>query len=182
MTRGNFSLRIDDKGLRHDLNKLPAIVGKESQDIMLKLGKIGELEMKRSMHGEGATPFAKVRSRYGIGPANARYRTGSMLRSIGYVLRAGAKQIQIAVGYIKGKPQDYYYYQDAGFINKWRFLGFGPGTSGPNAPAGFLFGPASGRLTQGTHGLRNAREKMLRERDTLLRPLEKRIARSMNKK
>lgn len=177
-----FSVRVNDKGIRHSLNQLPIIVGKESQDVMMKIGKVGELELKRSMHGAGATPFARVRSRYGVGPANARYRTGNMLRSIGYVLRTGAKQIQMAVGYIKGKKQDYYTYQDQGFINKWRFLGYGPGTYGPNAPAGFIFGAATPRTTQGTHGLRNARQEMIKERDRLMKPLEKRIARSMNKK
>lgn len=182
MAKRPFSIRVDDKGVRNDLMNLPRIAGRESQDVMMKIGKVGELELKRSMHAAGATPFARVRSKYGVGPANARYRTGNMLRSIGYVLRAGAKQIQMAVGYINGKPQDYYAYQDQGFINKWRFLGYGPGTYGPNAPRGFIFGPATARVTEGTHGLRNAKQEMIKERDRLMKPLEKRIARSMNKK
>ena len=137
--------------------------------------------MRRSIK-DAPTPFARVRSRYGLGPPQGRARTYRMYKAVGYLLRAGAKQIQIAVGYLKGKPQDYYWYQDEGFTNKWRFVGFGAGTYGPNAPSGFMFARARPRKTEGTHALRNAKEKMLKERDILLRPLEKRIARSMNKK
>jgi hypothetical protein len=181
-----WEFRIDDNNIRQRLQGLPAIVNQEAQDVLIQLGKIGEEEMRRSIK-DAPTPFARIRSRYGLGPPQGRARTFAMYKSVGYKLRAGAKQLQIAVGYLRGKKQDYYLIQDGsnspsgGFENKWRFVGFGPGTSGPNAPKGFLFAPATSRITEGTHALRNARDLMLTERNKLLAPMERRIARAFSK-
>lgn len=180
------SMYVNDSGMRKRMEAIPKIVGKEAQDVMMQLGKIGEQEMKLSLFN-APTPFAKIRSKYGVGPAKGRMRTKSMFNSIGYKLRSGLKQLQVQVGYIRGQKKAYYAIQDGsdtpygGFINKWRFVGFGPGTSGPNAPNGFLFAPAQARVTQGTLGLRNAREKIQTEKKRLFANAERRIARLANK-
>lgn len=171
-----FEVRVENKALQAMLLERPKKYNKEIQDVLIRVGKLGEEEMRRSIK-DAPTPFAKIRSAYGVGPPKGRARTYKMYRSVGYFLRAGAKQLQIAVGYMRGQKQDYYSIQDAsfsksgGFINKWRFVGFGPGTYGHNAPKGFLFAPATPRITQGTHALRNAQELMKKELDKELRKL-----------
>lgn len=173
---GDNSVRISDDGMRKKMNSLPRQVGKEVQDILLELGKIGEEEIRRSI-AVAPTPFAKVRHKYGLGSPRGRVRSGRMYWSVLSRLRSGPKRSEVEVGYLRGPKQDYYYYQDSGFMNKWRFVGFGAGTYGPNAPRGFMFSGATARKTEGTHGLRNARELMLRERPRLFAQAKRRIAR-----
>jgi hypothetical protein len=164
------------------MEKFPVVFDQEAQDVLLRLGKIGEEEMRRSIK-DAPTPFARIRSSVGLGPPKGRARTFRMYKSVGYMLRAGAKRLEIAVGYLKGPKQAYYKIQDGsdspngGFVNKWRFVGFGPGTSGPNAPSGFLFAPARPRITEGTHALRNARELMVKRSDKLFAEAERKIVR-----
>jgi hypothetical protein len=181
-------VRVDDSGFRKRMANLPIIFGQEAEDVMLQLGKIGEEEMRRSIK-DAPTPFARIRSKVGLGPPQGRARSYSMYRSVGSKLRSGARKLQIAVGYLKGPKRDYYTIQDGsdsksgGFRNKWRFVGFGPASAqgaGPNAPNGFLFAPATTRITEGTHALRNAREVMLNSRKKVFAPAEKRIAKRFN--
>lgn len=177
---GRLSVRVDSGNLYTKFRILESTLAVELAETMEQVGKLGETEMKRIVKDRG-TGWAKVRFRYGLGAPQGRAVTFRMYRSISHTVRRGAKQFQAVVGFLKN-PQKYFTYQDEGFTNKWRFVGFGPGTSGPNANKGFLFAPARPRKTEGMHALRDARELMKKELPRVAKLAERRISRKINGK
>jgi len=173
------TVRVDTDGVFTIVRLLEKELSVELAEAMDELGKVGEKEMRRIITN---TPshFSDTKRQYGIGPAG-RIRTGAMLRSVGSRLRGGVKDLWVEVGYLRNY-QDYFGYQDQGFMNVWKLVGFNPmlgKPTAPNAPDGFLFDRVPGRKTQGIFALRDARQKMVDERirvfDKAMGRLEKKM-------
>lgn len=182
MAKAPMTVRVDSDGMYTFTRVLEKELAVELAEGMDKLGKIGEEEMRRIITN---TPshFSDTKMQYGIGP-KGRIRTGAMLRSVGSRLRGGVKDMWVEVGYLSNY-QDYFGYQDQGFMNVWKLVGFNPmlgAPTAPNAPNGFLFDRVPGRLTKGIFALRDARQKMLDERDVVLNRVAARIVNKMKKR
>lgn len=152
-----------------------------SAEAVDELGQIGADEMRKVIR-ESESSFSSTKLQYGLGPAG-RIRTGAMLRSVASRLRRGTSQIIVEVGYLRNY-QDYFGYQDQGFLNVWKIVGYNPNLgypTAPNAPNGFLFEKYSGSKTEGIFALREARQRMLDEAPRVMRKAEGRITRRINR-
>lgn len=146
-----------------------------------ELGEIGAEKM-RDVITNTESSFSSTKLQYGLGPAG-RIRTGAMLRSVGSRLRRGTKQVIVEVGYLKNY-QDYFGYQDQGFLNVWKLVGFNPNLgypTAPNAPNGFLFDKYAGSQTKGIFALRDARQEIIDKAPRVVRKAEARIKRRTNR-
>lgn len=182
MARPPITARVDSTGMYTFTRVLEKEIGVELAEGMDRLGKIGEEEMRRIITNT-ESHFSDTKTQYGIGPAG-RIRTGAMLRSVGSRLRGGVKELWVEVGYLS-EYQDYFGYQDGGFMNVWKLVGFNPmlgQPTAPNAPDGFLFDRVPGRKTAGIFAVRGARQEMLDKRDIILRQVGIRIMNKMKKR
>jgi hypothetical protein len=145
---------------RFEAKRQPVIelVQKEKVQVMQMLAKVGEEEIRNVVRTRG-TDFSQVRQQYGIG-SSGRVRSGRMLNAVGSKETGTRKMYTMAVGFVRGFKADYYYYQEYGFRNVWKFVKFGEGKSGPNAPDGFIFRRIAGGYTEGMHSLRDAKQSI----------------------
>lgn len=137
-----------------------------------RLGIVGEKVAKNKVLSSG-TAYSATRQRYGLG-SKGRVVTGRMYNAISYVIETGVKQLRVRVGFIK-ENLNYFSLQEGGFWNVWKLQSYGRGTFGLNANRGFTFVKTEGRNTQGMFALRDAREKMLVERDAFFTKLRAKI-------
>jgi hypothetical protein len=159
MAKGALSLRLDSSNLEKTLQKLYNVMGSEAESTIDNIAKIGEDSMRSTILSSG-TDWSAFRAANGYG-STGRVLTGQMLSSISSRIRNGTKQFLIEVGFIKGPREDYYKYQEYGIKkNKWRFVGFGMGSSGPNASDGMHFAPSNPKPIQGMFALRDAKLDM----------------------
>lgn len=175
------SARVNLNGFYKKMDATVAAQTMASAEAVDKLGQIGEDEMRRIIR-TSESPFSQIKAAYGLGPVG-RIRTGAMLRSVASRMRRGAKQISVEVGYLRSY-QDYFGYQDQGFMNVWKMVGYNPNLgypTAPNAPNGFLFDRVEPRKTEGIFALRDARQKMKDEAPRIMRIAERKIANRVNK-
>lgn len=150
------NINIDYSRLAKKQQAVIELVQQEKVKAIHMLAKVGEEEIRNVVRTRG-TSFSGVRQQYGLG-SSGRVRSGRMLNSVGSKETGSRKMFTMAVGFIRGMRFDYYYYQEHGFRNVWKFVRFGDVKSGPNAPEGFLFRRITGSYTQGLHSLRDAKQ------------------------
>lgn len=153
-----IKINIDYSRFEAKQQPIIELVQKEKVQAIQMLSKVGEEEIRNVIRTRG-TPFSQVRQQYGVGSAG-RVRTGRMLNAVGSKEVGSRKMYTMVVGFVRGMRFDYYYYQEHGFRNVWKFVKFGDVKSGPNAPDGFLFRRISGGYTQGLHSLRDAKQSI----------------------
>lgn len=158
-----IKVSINSSGLTRRFNPVIKIVQEEKVKTINELAGIGERVIKEKILNS-ETGFSGVRQQYGVG-SRGRVRSGRMLGSVGWKELGSRKMYSVALGYIKGFRADYFYYQEYGFRNVWKFVKFNGGSkSGPNAPEGFIFRRTSGKQTQGLFALRDAKDKVKYEK------------------
>lgn len=159
-----INIKVDSSGLERRYEPIIKIVREEKVKTINELAAMGEQTIKEKIQN-GGTDFSSVRRQYGIGQGG-RVRSGRMLNSVGWKELGGRSMYSVALGYIKGFRADYFYYQEYGFRNVWKFVKFnGDSKSGPNAPEGFIFRRTSGKQTQGLFALRDAKDKVRYEKN-----------------
>ncbi len=152
-----------------------------------EIGKIGEEEMRRTIMGtDSQYSRSGLKAKMGF-PILGRIRTGAMYQSAGSRPRGAGKLFQAEVGYIRGKYQEYFKFQEFGFYNIWKyFKAFpkAPGYAPANIPPGHVMrrraNPKEYRVP-GIFALRNAREKMEDSIPAIMNRLDRRIDRRLNR-
>jgi hypothetical protein len=170
------SVKVDLSGLNKTLKQIENITESEIRTAVKRIATIGEVEMRRTIRTSG-TEFSKFRLGLGLG-SNGRIRTGTMYDAVGSRVNSGPKQITAQVGWIRN-ALDYFRYQEYGFINKWRFVGIGKRSSGPNAPKFWRFKPATPRKTEGMFSLRAAKQEMLDKIPSVIDQTKKNVSRRL---
>ena len=185
------STKVDVTGTLQHFQRLEKYLSSPMfADAMQEVADIGVKSMQDSIinpkPGRDA-PFSSLARQLGVNKGQGRYRTGKMYNSVGSRLQNGPKVSQIVVGYIKGKFEDYFKFQDRGFWNKWELIAVGEGyrgrpSSGPNAPRGLHFGWRKKAIwTEGTFALRDAKQDMLDAMPKVIKKYEKKIAKMASK-
>lgn len=179
---------INDTRLQRKLGTLVKATNDEMYAALDELAKIGRNEMQHVVKTSG-TKFSAFRASKGVG-STGRIRSGKMYNSIAYRHERGPKVMRVAIGFIRGTIEKYFKLQDEGFTNVWKFVSFGKGTAGPNAPAGFKFEHwrslvARGKNahpshTQGMFALRNAKEAIAVSESKVLSKMKAKITRRVN--
>jgi hypothetical protein len=179
---------INDTRLQRKLGTVVKATNDEMYAALDELAKIGRDEMQHVVKTSG-TPFSAFRLSKGVG-STGRIRTGKMYESIGLRHERGPKVMRVTIGFIRGTIEKYFKFQEQGFTNVWKFVSFGSGTSGPNAPQGFKFEHwrslvARGKKahpshTQGMFALRNAKEAIAASEGRVLSKMKGKITRRVN--
>lgn len=179
------SIRVDASKVFKEVNTLEAFfTGSEIADELRKVVDKGVKSMQDSVLNNPA-PFSHVARSLGVNKGQGRFRTGAMYNSIAGQIRHGAKLYQLTVGYIRGKIQPYFRYQDSGFENVWQLEAVGEGfngriSTGPNAPRGLHFKRRkTPKWTEGTYALRDARQLMVDELPKSVNRLKQKLNRKI---
>jgi hypothetical protein len=180
---------INDTRLQRKLGTVVKATNDEMYAALDELAKIGRDEMQHIVETSG-TKFSQFRASKGLGSSTGRIVTGKMYNSIGLRHERGPKVMRVTIGFIRGTIEKYFKLQDQGFTNVWKFVSFGKGTAGKNAPAGFAFEHwrslvARGKQarpshTQGMFALRNAKEAIAASEGKVLSKMKAKITRRVN--
>lgn len=163
-------INIDSSRLQARSGTILNVVNKEMRNAQDAMGKIGAESVRNTIKTRG-TDFSSFRSGLGIG-SSGRVRTGRMLSSVGTKREGNVLKFGMALA-----REAYFYYQEYGFKNVWKFGAFGRGTFGPNAPDGFRFryDPANAKTTEGMHALRDAKQDVMDNMPSIMRNTEQNI-------
>lgn len=147
---------------------------------MDEVAKIGEDTMRSKIERTGSKHARSgLKAKLGFSKPG-RIRTGDMYRSVGSRPRGRGKLFQVEVGYLSN-PQEYYWWQEYGFTNVWKFFGQSnkPYSNAPNAPAGWLFRRlrTGAPKVAGLFAMRDARQAM----DDAMPKIIERAAKRMDK-
>lgn len=173
------SIKVNLNNFNNTVKKIEKITEYELKTSLKRLATIGEVEMRRTIR-ESGTPFSDFRASLGLG-SRGRIRTGKMYNSVSSRVNIGPKQITAQVGWLKN-VLPYFFFQENGFVNKWRFVGIGKRSSGPNAPKFWRFKPSQPRQTEGMFALRNARQQMLDKVPSVIEQTKKNISRRLGRR
>ena len=165
-----MSINIDSSRLQVRSRTILNVVNKELRNAQDSMGAVGAESVRQTIKTRG-TDFSSVRSGFGLG-SSGRVRTGKMLSSVGVKREGNVLKFGMALA-----REAYFYYQEYGFRNVWKFVSFGRGTYGPNAPGGFRFryDPANAKTTEGMHSLRDAIQDVKDKMPSITRNAEQNI-------
>lgn len=182
------SVRVDASGVFKQVNTLEKFfTGPEIADELQKVINKGVTVMQQKILSDESAPFSSLARQLGVNKSYGRYRTGKMYNSVAGQVRKGPKLYQLTIGYIRGKIEPYFRFQDSGFNNVWELEAIGEGfngrvSTGPNAPDGLHFKRRkSPKWTEGTYALRDARQVMVDELPKSIARLKTRLNRRTNK-
>lgn len=178
-----YAYFIDNRNWSKRRNKVERAIYSEVSKGMRSLAIGGRDEMRKAVKNKG-TDFSRFRQSLGLG-SKGRVRTGRMYNSISWLYNKGGgyKSIKYTVGFIKGAFEAYYYYQEYGFRNVWKFSRYSLDgkSSGPNAEPGFIFKYTPGGYTEGMFALKDARQKIKDLIPNIAKVVKNAIKRRVNK-
>lgn len=174
--------------VRTDINKMfkkfdlaDDVVRQEAEVMAKEVGELGSMEMKTNILASG-TKFSQAARNAGINQGPGRYRTGNMYRSVEYRVESGPTRVSAAFGWIRNF-EDYFIHQELGFKNIFiaSYTGSGKLRVANGQPV-VRKNPFGGyKKTKGMFALRDATISVQKELPRLIRNLEARLARKIDR-